>query len=104
MNFHTVYHITPRHNLLNILNEGYLKSFIGCIYICPTYEDMLKFIIFSERWVIDECVILELHLSSDLPNRWEESLDHNKKFIPADAIIYKHTELPFIKAHVIDFK
>lgn len=101
MNYHIVYHVTPKYNLLNILTERCLKSSINSIYVCPTYEDMLKFIVFSERWAIDECVILELHLSPDLPNRWKESMDHNKKYIPADAIIYKDSRLPFVKANVI---
>lgn len=101
MNYHTVYHVTPKCNLLNILTERCLKSSMNYIYACPTYEDLLKFIVFSGKWAIDECVILELYLSPDLPNKWKESLDHNKKYIPADAIIYADSKLPFVKANVI---
>ena len=103
MNYHIIYHITHKQHLSNILSEGCLKSPWGHIYACPTYEDSLKFIAFSERWTLGDCIVLELYLPTNLPKRWEESLDHNKKYIPADAIVYRHTELPFVNFNVIDF-
>lgn len=104
MNYHTIYHITNKSNLPNILNEHCLKSSIGAIYACPTYHDALKFLAFSGKWVIDDCVILKLHLPSHLPIKWEKSLDHNPKYIPADAIIYRDTRLYFTDADIIEFQ
>lgn len=104
MKYNIVYHITHKSHLSNILKESQLKSPIDCIYVCPTYEDALKFIAFSGKWRIDECVILALHLPNNLPSKWQISLDHNKKHIPAAAIIYMDSRLPFLKADVISFK
>ena len=47
MNYHIIYHITNKSSLPNILNEYCLRSSIGSIYACPTYDDALKFLAFS---------------------------------------------------------
>lgn len=94
---------SSKHNLPAILQQNKLKSLEGLIYTCPTYEDALAFICYSQKWLISDCVVLELHLQHTEYTNYRESFDHNKKYIPARALVFRGKELPFTSADVINF-